>query len=209
MGKSLIYYGGAVTGLLLAGHLAAAPVSELRVIGEVRQPGCVVIPPNGGSYDFGTIPRVSASNGEIIALPSMTLTWQVRCDDAAYLAVTPMDNRMMTVSSRAETHFGLGATSEGVALGYFQLGVTNAQVDGSRAMLKTPHGEALSSQRSAALLATGKRVEWGMVNDVRRGAAKDYAMDITVTPFLAPGNIDSTSPAELDGSVTLNFDFGI
>jgi len=207
MGKSLICYGGGVAGLLLAGHLAAAPTSELRVTGEVQHPGCVVISPKGGSYDFGALERESAAKGEVVALPAMTQAWRVRCDGAAYLAVTPMDNRMMTVSTPAETHFGLGTTSEGAALGYFQLGVTNARVDGSRAMLKTAHGEVLSSQ-GKALLSTGKRVEWRMVNDVRRGA-KDYAMDITVTPYLALGNIDPASSAELDGSVTLNFDFGL
>lgn len=207
MGKSLILYGGSVAGLLLAGHLAAAQTAELRVTGEVQHPGCMVIPPHGGSYDFGALPRVSAVRGKTVALSSMTQTWRVRCDGAAYLAVTPMDNRMMTVSTPAETHFGLGVTAEGAALGYFQLGVTNALVDGSRAMLRTAHGEARSSQ-GKALLATGKRVEWIMANDVRR-SAKDYALDITVTPYLAAGNINQVSPAELDGSVTLNFDFGL
>ncbi|OQV35958.1 DUF1120 domain-containing protein [Serratia marcescens] len=207
MGKNLILYGGGVAGLLLAGHLTAAPASEIRVAGEIQQPGCMVIPPNGGSYDFGALPRVSVVRGKTEALPAMTQTWRVRCDSVAYLAVTPLDNRMMTVSTPAETHFGLGASSEGAALGYFQLGVANAQADGSRAMLKMSRGEMLSHQ-GATLLSAGKRVEWTGNNDVRRGA-KDYAMDITVTPYLVSGSLAPASSAELDGSVTLNFDFGL
>lgn len=207
MGKSLVLYGGGVAGLLLAGHLAAAPTSELRVRGEIQQPGCEVIAPNGGSYHFGTLPRATAVKGSSVTLPAMTQTWRVRCDSAAYLAVTPLDNRVMTVSAPGETHFGLGATSRGAALGYFQLGVTNAQVEGTRAMLKTSGGETFSSQ-GRALLTTGKRAEWRAADGVRSGA-KNYAMDITVIPYLAPGSFEIDSAAELDGSVTLNFDFGL
>ncbi|EPN2807056.1 DUF1120 domain-containing protein [Serratia marcescens] len=206
MGRNAIRYGGGIAGMLFAGHLAAAPMLEVQVLGDIQHPGCTVMAPNGGTYDFGTVARTTTTRGGVVALPVITQTWRVRCEGDAYLSVTPVDNRQATRNVSDSIHFGLGHTADGHALGYFRMGVSNARQGTASAVLLTlGEGRAPYAQ---AFLTTGKRTEWGGENGLRR-SAHEYAVDITVMPYVSVGEEAMPSTVALDGSVTLNFTFGI
>ncbi|ASC79837.1 fimbrial assembly protein, partial [Serratia marcescens] len=56
-------------------------------------------------------------------------------------------------------------------------------------------------------LISGERTDW-LLADSTRAVGQTYTMDISVTPVLA-ADIPTADKVELDGSVTLNFVFGL
>lgn len=58
-----------------------------------------------------------------------------------------------------------------------------------------------------AALISGERTDW-LLADATRAAGQTYTMDISVTPVL-DANILAVDKVGLDGSVTLNFVFGL
>ncbi|BEM59371.1 hypothetical protein SME22J_32320 [Serratia marcescens] len=204
MKKRLLRAGVLGLWAFFSGQLSAAPSAELKVSGKIKHSGCSVIASNDGVYDYGSVP-VNAADGQAQMLPSLKQTWQVRCESEAYLAIIPTDNRAASRSTQDLRRFGLSNAADGRPIGYFLLGVARPTVNGAPAALHSRN--ALTSQNREVALISGERTDW-LSADTTRAAGRTYTMDISVTPFLAT-NIPVTDKVELDGSVTLNFVFGL
>lgn len=203
MKKRLLQTSLIVLWVLFSGQLIAAPSAELKVSGKIKHSGCTVIAGNNGVYDYGAV-RVG-TQGEVQKLPTVKQTWQVRCEGDAYLALIPMDNRAASRSEQDLRRFGLGNAPNGQPVGYFLLGLSHSVVDGASAALRSRNVAGLPSNEVA--LVSGERTDWLMA-DATRAAGRTYTMDISVAPVLA-ANIPAVDKVELDGSVTLNFVFGL
>ncbi|EPM1538071.1 hypothetical protein [Serratia ureilytica] len=176
---------------------------ELTVAGKMAASRCEVIAPNGGTYDFGKLTTDQSTAGVVPA--PMTQTWQVRCDGATYLAVEPEDNRAGTASRADAAHFGLGGDAAR-PLGYYRLTLSKAQIDRAPAVAYTA-GQALS-QAGGMSLMSGVRTQWQMPDNTAR-AGRQFAVDITVAPWLTQQSASLSDVVKLDGSVTMNFIFGL
>ncbi|WP_413713626.1 DUF1120 domain-containing protein [Serratia marcescens] len=189
--------------VLFSGQLIAAPSAELKVSGKIKHSGCTVIAGNDGVYDYGAVR--GGTPGEAQRLPTLKQTWQVRCEGDTYLAIMPTDNRAASRNEPDLRRFGLGNAPDGQPIGYFLLGLSHSAVNGAPAALGS-RSAAASPSREVALIS-GERTDW-LLSDATRAAGKTYTMDISVTPILA-ANSPATDKVELDGSVTLNFIFGL
>ncbi|MEB7883685.1 hypothetical protein [Serratia fonticola] len=162
-------------------------------------------------YDFGRIRWPSGLTGPLI-LPAITQSWRVRCGSAAYLEIIPEDNRANIGGNMGMTYFGLGGRGT-QSLGRYRLGISNSQVDRARVRSLTA-GQPLS-QADITPLAPGKRTRWLIPsNDASpmarlAPAGKVFSLDITVSPQLTIPENDVAEAVSLDGSVTLDFAFGI
>lgn len=205
MKKRLLQTGALGLWVLFSGQLIAAPSAELKIAGKIKHSGCSVIASNNGVYDYGSVPG-NAADDQTQMLPTLKQAWQVRCESEAYLAIIPTDNRAASRSAQDLRRFGLGNTADGRPVGYFLLGVAQSTVNGAPAALRS-HTAASARPGSEVALISGERSDW-LLADATRAAGHIYTMDISVTPVLT-ANIPVTDKVELDGSVTLNFVFGL
>lgn len=189
---------------------AAGPTAELTVTGELTAPTCTVAVADDGVYDLGKLAASLIKPTADTTLAAMTKTWTVTCDADTYLNFLPVDNRAASASSLAPTHFGLGMVNGSGKIGYYTAQMSNATVDGAASTLFT----AVSSDFTPAATADitiGQHTGWATdVNTLASG--KVFSADITVNPVLASTaamNGPITDDASLDGSMTLNFAYGI
>jgi Protein of unknown function (DUF1120) len=189
---------------------AEAPTAELKVIGTVTVPGCTVVAPDDGVYDFGRVSASLVKSGTTTtALTPITKTWTVNCDADTYLNFTPVDNRTASASILAGSLFGLGNVNGTGKIGYYSTVMNNGTVDG--AISSVFSSSTTFTAATTATLVQGWRAGWASGNNVQK-VGKVFTADITVSPIL--GGTDTmggpiTDDVDLDGSMTMNFSFGI
>ncbi|BEM64674.1 hypothetical protein ACUNFK_24220 [Serratia sp. IR-2025] len=193
--------GAAVWGA--TGVMAALPSAELRVTGKMAAPRCEVIVPEQGRYDLGKI-SAHSQTATPIALPPVTQTWRIRCDEATHLAVIPVDNRRGMTGVGAGAYFGLGYGEQ--SLGYYQLGVGAVRIDLADATAYTAGQPAMKG--GLIPLVPGVRTSW-QLPDTRLRSGRQFSMDITVFPWLTDGGSALAGGEKLEGAATLDFIFGL
>ncbi len=203
-----------LSALLLAmtqAHAADALTAELKVVGELTVPTCTVAATDDGVYDIGKQSSTVISATAEKTLTAMTKTWTVTCDAETYMNMTPVDNRAASKSSSTTTAFGLGNVNGTGKIGYFSATVKNAQVDSVASQLFTS-ASATFTPAATANLTNGLKTGWATATANTQKSGKVFVADITVTPVLASSvtmNGPITDNADIDGSVTLNFAYGI
>lgn len=184
--------------------VASSYLADVKVSGKIASSRCEVIAPNNGLYDLGRIKTLDKVSGPV-ALPPVTRTWRVKCDHPTTLSVIPEDNRVTAARGIGNTHFTFGNDGE-TSLGYFKLGISRAQIDNRQVMLKTA-GQSISNGASTPLLP-GIRTQWITKDEIVQ-AGNVFDVDITVFPWLNPRAKMVKNQLKVDGSVTLNFVFGL
>jgi Protein of unknown function (DUF1120) len=190
---------------------ADAPTAELKVIGTLTVPGCTVVAPDDGVYDFGRVSSSLVKSGTTTTpLSAIRKTWTVNCDADTYLNFTPVDNRAASASVVAATNFGMGNVNGTGKIGYYNAVMSAGTVDSVASNLFTS-ANATFTATSTAILTTNMRSGWSAaVNTQKLG--KVFTADITVSPMLGGTTTMGgaiTDDVELDGSMTMNFAFGI
>lgn len=198
------------TVLLSTGCLAGLPSTEIKVTGEIEPSRCEIIAPNNGVYDFGKIRWSSGLNGPMV-LPAMTQSWRVRCGSAAYLDIIPEDNRAWAGGNMGRAYFSLGRRGS-QTLGKYSLGISNSRID--RVAVRSRTAGQSTSQAGISLLVPGERTRWLVPDSVSQlsrlaPAGRVFSLDITVSPQLTIPENAAAEAVSLDGSVTLDFAFGI
>ncbi|MHA7847529.1 DUF1120 domain-containing protein [Serratia sp. D1N4] len=197
--------------LTMANAHADAPTAELKVIGELTVPTCTVAGPDDGIYDFGKLSATMIKPAATTALTPMTKTWTVTCDAETYLNFAPVDNRAASASAVATTNFGMGMVNNTGKIGYYTAQMENATVDGVASSLFTS-ASATFTPAATANITTGQRSGWATATANTQKSGKIFVADITVSPVLASSatmNGPITDDTNIDGSMTLNFAYGI
>lgn len=190
---------------------ANAPTSKLKVIGTLTVPSCTVIAPNDGVYDIGKLSSSLVKAGIVMtSLTSMTKTWTVNCDADTYLNFIPIDNRAASASIVSPAAFGLGYVNGTGKIGYYTARMKNAIVDGKASSVFTTNNSSFTAAYTTDLI-NGMRTGWSFANNLQ-STGKVFTADIVVVPVLA-GTTTMRGPltddAKIDGSLTMNFAFGI
>ncbi|CNJ56461.1 DUF1120 domain-containing protein [Yersinia aldovae] len=192
---------------------AAPPSAELKVKGKIGVPSCIVVSPDNGIYNLGQISSTQVKPGTTVnTLPSMTKTWTVNCDAVTYLSYTSVDNRLTSVSDTSTArNYGLGNVNRTGKIGFYTAIISNPSVDGQSSSLYYAQGSGAGTANTSAYLVTGYRYGWSNSTAVAT-AGKTFNADITVAPVLAGTttmNGPITEDTNIDGSLTMNFAFGI
>ncbi len=190
--------------------LAAAPTAELKVTGKLEVPGCTLTVEDEGTYDFGTIsPTMVQAGTTHTALTPLAKTWNVACTGKTYLTYQIIDNRAASSSSVNAANFGLGNVNETGKLGYYKVLMSKATVDEKASSVLMTNNKTIASY-PAATLYTGYTLGWS--NGTTLAAGQNFAALFEVQPQLAGTttmNGPITDNAALDGSLTMNFAFGL
>lgn len=197
--------------LAMANVQAAAPTAELKVTGELTVPTCTVAGADGGIYDLGKMSSTMIKPAATTALTAVTKTWTVTCDAETYLNFSPVDNRAASASAVLATNFGLGMVNGTGKIGYYTAQMKNATVDGVSSSLFTANSGTFTPATTANI-TTGSRSGWATSANNTQKSGKVFVADITVSPVLASTttmNGPITDNVSIDGSMTLNFAYGI
>ena len=190
---------------------AAVPTAELKVVGTMTVPSCTVVSPDAGIYDIGKLSSSLVKPGTTVTvLAQINKTWTVNCDANTYLNFTPVDNRVGSSSDGSAAAFGLGKINDTGKIGYYTVQMRNATVDGKKSGVFTA-SSASFSQADTSYLNRGQRTGWAAGANTQN-SGKVFVADLLVTPVLAGTNTMNgaiTEDAKIDGSLTMNFAFGI
>lgn len=176
--------------------------ADITVTGDISASTCEIIAPNNGTYNFG---KISATSGKSEVLMPITQTWRVRCTGDTLLSIEPQDNRVGTASRNGAAYFGLGG-DDAQPLGYYRLKLSQAKIGNQEAVAYTS-GQAFSRNGDTYLMS-GVRTQWLMPDRTTR-MDKIYSIDITVSPWLEQDKLPLAEGGVLNGSVTLNFFYGL
>ncbi len=189
---------------------AAAPTAELKVTGKLEVPGCTLTVEDEGAYDFGTISPVMVKTGTAqTALTPLAKIWNVACTGKTYLTYTVIDNRAASASDVDTGRFGLGNINETGKLGYYDVTMSKATVDEKASSVFSTNTKAITSS-SSTFIHTGYTMGWSSGTTLQAG--QNFAALFQVQPVLAGTttmNGPITDNANLDGSLTMNFAFGL
>ncbi|WP_145553059.1 DUF1120 domain-containing protein [Yersinia canariae] len=199
--------------VLFSSNIAVAetPTTELKVIGKLSVPTCIVNSPDGGVYDFGKVSSIKISSTSINSLGSMTKTWAVACDATTYLTVKTVDNRFASVFPASTSTYGLGGVNGTGKIGSFSVTMQNATVDGVSAKVFNTTTNTFTAVNESMLFNNNSVHGWASANNVQM-TGKVFTADMAVNAFLSSVSMMNgpiTEDTEIDGSMTMNFAFGI
>ncbi|MGE4799914.1 DUF1120 domain-containing protein [Yersinia hibernica] len=203
-----------LTSLILSiGVEAAPPSAELKVKGKIGVPSCTVLAPDGGIYDLGKISATNIKPGTATtALPTVTKTWTINCDAVTYLSYTSIDNRLASASDTSTTrNHGLGNINGAGKIGFYTATLSNPRVDGNVTSMYYRLSTGAATAGASLYLVDSYYYGFSNASAVAT-AGKSFSTDITIAPILAGTttmNGPVTENANIDGSVTMNFSFGI
>ncbi|MXN76322.1 DUF1120 domain-containing protein [Burkholderia sp. 4701] len=207
----------AASAMLFAGAAHAdAPTANLYVKGTLGVPTCTISSTNDGTYDWGEISSTLIKPGNAKTdLDPKSQSWTASCDAKTYLGFSITDNRKDSVSESGTTNFGLGTVNGTGKLGYYRINMENAMVDNVASnVYQTNTGTISSSTASPSKMLlndTAYRHGWAKGTS-EQAMGEVFTADLVVTPTLAGStamNGPLTEGAELDGSATLTFAFGL
>jgi hypothetical protein len=153
----------------------------------------------------------------VTALPNITKTWTITCDATTYVSYGNVDNRSASASEPSgttATNYGLGYINGTGKIGFYRASAGNAHVDGNSTSVyfnRSEGGDIGGSTDKGYYLGTTYRYGWSDASSVAI-FGKHFSIDITVEPTLAGSttmNGAVTEDANIDGSLTMNFSFGI
>ena len=203
--------------LATAAAHAAPPTAELKVIGSIDVPGCTVAAPGGdGVYDFDVIsPTLIKPGTTHTALTALKKNWVVTCDAETFLTFSVVDNRAASVSTPSATNFGLGDVNLTGKIGYYTVVMSAPTIDGMdstafRAVIGSgsPWASTSTSLYSTHEMGWSTGSAWSAV--LKSG--KVFAADLEVQPHLGGTTTMGGTVKDdvtLDGSLTMNFAFGL
>lgn len=199
---------------IISAH-AEVPTAELKVKGKIGVPTCNINAPDSGVYDIGNISSTKIQSGTTrTALPEITKSWTISCDSVTFLTVKSIDNRIGSSSSTGgDGHYGLGMINGSGKIGHYTVLMSNALVDGNPSSLFYTTSPTFTARSETALYngEKGYRQGWASADNVLK-SGKVFSADFTVKPFLAGTdtmNGPVTEDTKVDGSLTMNFAFGI
>lgn len=189
----------------------AANAADLTVKGTIAVPGCTVSSDMSGVYDYGPISSSLIQPGTTTtALVPMGNKWTASCSAQTSLTFTVIDNRASSASVVAPTNFGLGNVNGTGKLGYYTVTLSSPTVDGQAVSTFATTGATFTAVSSTPL-STDKKFGWASGNNVLR-TGKVFGAMLAVTPNLGGTTTMGgalSNGANLDGSLTLNFAFGL
>lgn len=200
--------------LAMVGAHAAPPEANLKVTGKLVVPVCSVVADNNGVYDIGRQSATIVHPNTNTPLPSMTKTWTITCDAETYLNFTHSDNREASASVVARPNFGLGNVNGSGKIGFYTVDVKNPTVDGVTTRVFSTMNNTITTNDVVPYLSVHKenRHGWAANSSIAQQSGKVFTADFVVTPTLASSTIMNgpiTEDTDIDGSLTLNFAYGI
>ena len=203
--------------------LADSPSITFAVTGNIIPSSCDITAPQGGDYNFGDISH-TLINSTDTKLAAKTQTWNISCDGSTFLMVSSQDNKNSSVTNTAYNAFGLGLNGDVGKVGYYTAEMSNLIVDGEPAQaggytnysssfysIDDPSDRTFFTYDSLFFPSTnGLWIAWAKGRDTLL-AGKNFSADITVEPVLARATSfgEVTTDVSLEGSMTMNFSFGI
>ncbi|WNL45000.1 DUF1120 domain-containing protein [Dyella sp. BiH032] len=193
---------------------AEAPVTSLTVKGRLVAPSCTVNAPDDGVYQFGKISPTMIKPGTThTALVPQEKEWTIECDATTFMTLGAVDNVDGTASVVHNSNFGLDKVNETGKLGYYVVRMLGGKVDDADSGLFSTTGTTFINEAFVDIVhyRNGYRHGWSSAANTMK-AGRKFSAVLRVSPYLggtSTMNGPITETTELNGSMTLNFAFGL
>ncbi|MBP6115596.1 MAG: DUF1120 domain-containing protein [Neisseriaceae bacterium] len=208
--KHIVFSTAAALLFAVSNAQAAAPTAELKVTGTLTVPTCSVASAEDGVYNIGKVSGTLVSATANTKLAEMNKTWTITCDAETYLNFKPVDNRAATASATGTANFGLGNVNTTGKIGFYNVTMKNGLVDGKTTTLFSAPATSFTASSSVTVDAANRN-GWAAGNSTQK-SGRVFVADLAVTPTLANTTTMGgaiTDDTDIDGSLTLNFAYGI
>ncbi|MBP6115595.1 MAG: hypothetical protein KBC57_02780 [Neisseriaceae bacterium] len=172
---------------------------------------CQVSAANGGAYPLGRFSSAQLHANEPTKLSPMLKTWLISCDAETYLTFSTVDHRADSVATPAANQYGLGHVNGTGKIGAYEVIMKNAAVDGVPTQVFASTTAIFNPAAWVTLRPMQGTHGWASAPNVLK-SGKTFSADLEVQASLAAISIMNgpmTDNAEIDGSMSLIFAFGI
>jgi len=210
MKKSACYSAVALSLLLTGQAMAAAPSTTLKVAGQFADGNCqVTLSGNSGELSWEGISPSMLEQNNAVQLPSKAKKVSVSCEQVAALSFKVIDNRKGTTDVSNPKYFGLGNVNQTGKVGHYLATTSDVFVDGQMVGIATMN----SASNVAHYFTPGEVAYWSDSGGKEVKLGKNFSFDLNIHPYLASiknmGGVPSDGDNLLDGSMTLEFGFGV
>ncbi|WP_147321571.1 hypothetical protein [Serratia marcescens] len=174
-------------------------------------PECQISTPDGGEYSYSRMAANIIKKDEGTQLPSMTKTWMVSCnvDTRVFLKVNGLQEDR---SIDGITKFSLGRVNGDGVIGYYNLKLARATIDGVPAMFSQSGSVNGNVSFKNVEMKVSSDSFYGLeAGDGKKNSGRTFTIDVTILPFLS-GLKETKGPmvdgAFIDGQSDFVFYFG-
>lgn len=178
---------------------------------RMDEPSCTVSSANNGAYNIGRLSGSLLKANANTGLNPINKIWAVTCDAETYLTFNAIDNRADTVSTLGVGHYGLGPVNGTGKIGFYKVIMKNATVDGVKTNVFSSNSSTFNALSSVPLNTSNRAHGWASGNSVQKSGLA-FTAELEVTPTLGSVTMMNgpiTDHTVVDGSMSLNFSFGI
>lgn len=207
-------------GLAHAGGSGAASMAPLEVMVTLTPAACTPTLSNGGVADYGAMNANILRQGQVTALPVISMTFSINCDAAAKFSIRAIDNRSASLVSGIvaagsgdgalgdDYNFGLGKVA-GRNIGGYSIRLMPNTYTGDYRPVKLMSSSDGNTWNDAGNGAVSKRLRfsWGADNGAV-DAYKAISGRLSVHPYVNKAeNLPLGQDIPLDGSATLELHY--
>ncbi|PZS91180.1 MULTISPECIES: DUF1120 domain-containing protein [Stenotrophomonas] len=215
MSKVQLSLATTVLALLSAGAVHAGPIapSTLKVTGSLDVPACLVTAGDDGVYDYGSLGPGDIRTGTTYnVLPAISKAWKIECEGDTYLTFKVTDNAAASASAVGSSYFGMGNVNGTGKLGYYTVTMRNPKVNGTASNVFATSTTAITRATTAAVQQSSYTMGWAQTAANLQQIGRVFETDLDVVANLAGSQTMGgpiTEDAKLEGSLTLNFAYGL
>lgn len=208
------------TGMAYACGSGAAGMVPMEVVATLTPAACTPMLSGGGVADYGLMNANILRQGQVTALPAMSMSFSVNCDAAAKFSIKVIDNRSASLvpgivaagsgdgTLGDDYNFGLGSASGRNVGGYLIRFMPNTYTGDYQAvkLMSSPDGNTWNDAGNGV---ASKRLQfsWGAGNG-SVDAYKAVSGRLSVQPYVNKAeNLPLSQDIPLDGSATLELHY--
>lgn len=187
----------------------AQSFAELKATGLLVPGSCTLALTNGGIVALGAINEIDLDPQAETALPAGSVSVDINCTAPTKVAAMITENRAGSSTRTGDASFGLGKTSTGVSIGFYEAVAKTPMADGAPSTFITaPNtvGNLWASPTGDAFLEHGTGRKFVAFGTAAAGPSSvtTASLDIEVRPTIAPTTVLMLpAPETIDGSLTM------
>lgn len=194
-------------------HADPIAPAELKVIGTLDVPACIVTAGDDGVYDYGDLSPTDIRPGTAThVLAAISKAWKIECEGDTYLTFQASDNAAASRAVATADTFGLGNVNGDGKIGNFGLTMRNPRVDGTVSRVFSTNNTTITPAATVPVRQDGYKMGWAHPSAASQQIGRTFDVDLEVIATLAGSTAMKgpiTDDVPLAGSVTLNFAYGL
>lgn len=188
--------------------------ATLSVIGRIISPknSCAIETSGGNIYKVGDISHTTLNRyskvGNNISLPAIAKQWIITCSKSTYLSMTAIDENNVSAHI-PKNSFSLSNGNK--LIGHFFIKMSDMLADDKHIFVSDSHNNAKGAKGAKGTRVSPQVEHFWVNSDGQNVKGTVFQTELSITPTLYADKVNESSDniEDINGSVTLNFAYGI